>query len=82
MKYSYLSYYEGSFKEGKKHGRGFYYYGNETAYEGEFYEDKKHGNGVYIDIFKQRFPVTYKCRAETKSVVVNPAVGEDYGPML
>ncbi len=39
--------YVGEIKDGKKHGRGIYYYANGNRYEGDFLNDKFHGTGTF-----------------------------------
>ena len=41
------SWYEGEFKDGKRHGHGTYVYSNKDRYVGEFYEGMRHGKCVY-----------------------------------
>ena len=40
--------YEGSIREGKKHGQGTLTYENGNRYEGEYRNGKKHGQGTYV----------------------------------
>ena len=39
--------YEGEFKNGKREGKGIYYYKDGDRYEGEFKNDKYEGKGIY-----------------------------------
>jgi|LGOV01.1.fsa_nt_gb hypothetical protein len=39
--------YEGNFKNGIKHGKGFYKWNSKDSYEGDFKDGKKDGHGVY-----------------------------------
>lgn len=39
--------YDGDFIDGKKEGKGTFFYGEEECYIGEFKDDKKHGRGKY-----------------------------------
>ena len=44
-KYREISYYEGEFKDNKRHGYGKYYYKDKLKYEGEFKNDEYDGKG-------------------------------------
>ena len=44
-------FYEGEWKDGKKHGYGLYKYYDGTIYEGEWKDGKKHGEGTYYNPF-------------------------------
>ena len=39
--------YEGEFLQGKKNGKGTYFWNNGNRYEGEYLNDSKHGKGVF-----------------------------------
>eukprot|EP00163_Fabomonas_tropica_P001403 TRINITY_DN11059_c0_g1_i2.p2 TRINITY_DN11059_c0_g1~~TRINITY_DN11059_c0_g1_i2.p2 ORF type:complete len:163 (-),score=56.78 TRINITY_DN11059_c0_g1_i2:228-716(-) len=39
--------YEGDWKDGRRHGRGVFYYLNGDVYDGEWQDDLKHGVGTY-----------------------------------
>jgi hypothetical protein len=39
--------YEGSYYEGKKHGRGLYIWQDGSSYDGDWYENRIEGNGIY-----------------------------------
>ena len=41
------SLYDGSWKDGKKHGNGYLSLSNDDKYKGDFNEDKMEGKGVY-----------------------------------
>lgn len=40
--------YEGDFKEGQKHGKGFVVFFNGSTFDGSFMNDKRHGQGSFI----------------------------------
>jgi hypothetical protein len=40
--------YKGEFKNGKKHGKGIYYFNTGDRYEGDFKDDKREGKGSYF----------------------------------
>ena len=59
IKYDYGFIYEGEIKDGKRHGYGIFYIGNEYLFEGKYKDDKRDGFGIeeYIngDIFEGEF---------------------------
>lgn len=36
----------GEFKNGKRHGKGNYYFSNGDQWEGEWFHDRQHGKGI------------------------------------
>jgi len=38
----------GQWKDGKRNGRGIFYYANGSKYDGEWSGDLKHGDGTFV----------------------------------
>ena len=50
--------YEGQFRNGKREGKGIYYFNNGNRYEGYFKDDKREGKGIYYcdnNIYEEDF---------------------------
>eukprot|EP00933_Yihiella_yeosuensis_P065369 TRINITY_DN69119_c0_g1_i1.p1 TRINITY_DN69119_c0_g1~~TRINITY_DN69119_c0_g1_i1.p1 ORF type:complete len:526 (+),score=81.03 TRINITY_DN69119_c0_g1_i1:58-1635(+) len=59
--------YEGQFVDGKRHGKGTFYYATGDRYEGEFVNGTKHGQGTYCFATGDRYKGTF-CEDEMTGV--------------
>ncbi|XP_031572949.1 radial spoke head 1 homolog [Actinia tenebrosa] len=46
--YVHLERYQGSYKDGRRHGKGVYYFNNGDIYDGEWRKGRKEGIGTYV----------------------------------
>lgn len=70
--------YHGNLLDGKKHGKGIYYFSNGEKYDGNWKDDRRNGKGIYDWIDGRRYEGDWKDSLFNGKGVYDSTIGDRY----